>query len=275
MHCENLTMPPTNLITPAELASRLDDPEMLILDCRFDLAQPDWGRAQYQTSHIPGAFYLDLNRDLSSPVGVQGGRHPLPDVSTFTARLNDMGLTPTTLVIAYDQGRLAYAARLWWLLRYLGHPRVALVAGGWDAYRQGGYPINDSLPTPRPGNFIPNAQKQYIVSREEVIAAQDNPAILLVDAREARRYRGEWEPIDPVSGHIPGAVNLPWLELLPPQPYAQRWQAIHQSAQEVICYCGSGVTACVNLLTLEWAGYPPGRLYVGGWSDWCRTGAGA
>lgn len=259
-----------NLITPLELASRLDDPELLILDCRFDLAQPDWGYMQYQTSHIPGAFYLDLNRDLSSPVTAQSGRHPLPDVNTLTTKLNQMGLTTTTHVIAYDQGRLPYAARLWWLLRYLGHTRTSLLVGGWEAYVQGGYPVSHALPTPRAGNFIPNVQNQYIASRTEVMAAQNNPEILLVDAREPRRYRGEWEPIDPVAGHIPGAVNLPWSELVPPQPYRERWQALNTPPRPVICYCGSGVTACVNLLTLEWAGYPPGRLYVGGWSEWCR-----
>ena len=265
-------MAPARFITPAELVNLGNDPEVLIIDCRFDLNQPDWGQTQYQTGHVPGAFYLDLNRDLSGAVGQQGGRHPLPDVQTLTAKLNNMGFTPHTLVVAYDQGRLAYAARLWWLLRYLGHERVALLNGGWDAYLQGSYPVSDQIPSPRPGCFTPTLQPQYLASREDVIAAQHHPFTLLVDARESRRYRGEWEPIDPVAGHIPGAVNLPWLDLLPPQPYAQRWQAIYrEKTQEVICYCGSGVTACVNLLTLEWAGYPPGRLYVGGWSEWCRS----
>jgi len=259
-----------NLITPAALADRLNDPNVLIIDCRFDLMQPDWGYQQYQTSHIPGAFYLDLNRDLSGPVTPQSGRHPLPDVSTFTATLNRMGLTATKQVIVYDQGRLPFAARLWWLLRYLGHTRIDLLAGGWDAYVQGGYPVSQECPTPCAGTFIPTIHDQYIASREEVMAARHNPDVLLVDAREPRRYRGEWEPLDPVAGHIPGAVNLPWTELVPPQPYQERWQALNTPPRPVICYCGSGVTACVNLLTLEWAGYPPGRLYVGGWSEWCR-----
>ncbi|WP_448381054.1 sulfurtransferase [Gloeomargarita sp.] len=259
-----------HLITPAALAERLDDPQILLLDCRFDLTQPDWGWQQYQTGHIPGAYYLDLNRDLSGPVTPQSGRHPLPDVATLAAKLNQMGLTATTQVIAYDQGRLPYAARLWWLLRYLGHTQITLLAGGWEAYVQGGYPVSQVIPPPRSGHFIPHIQNQYLASREMVMAAQDDPAILLVDAREPRRYRGEWEPLDPVAGHIPGAVNLPWTELVPPQPYRERWQAVNTPAREVICYCGSGVTACVNLLTLEWAGYPPGRLYVGGWSEWCR-----
>ena len=259
-----------NLITPAALADRLDDPNVLIIDCRFDLMQPDWGYQQYQTSHIPGAFYLDLNRDLSGPVTAHSGRHPLPDVSTFTATLNRMGLTATKQVVVYDQGRLPFAARLWWLLRYLGHTRIDLLAGGWDAYVQGGYPVSHACPTPGTGTFIPSIRNQYIASREEVIAASNNPDVLLVDAREPRRYRGEWEPLDPVAGHIPGAVNLPWTELVPPQPYQERWQALNTPPRPVICYCGSGVTACVNLLTLEWAGYPPGRLYVGGWSEWCR-----
>ncbi|MEN9228607.1 MAG: sulfurtransferase [Gloeomargarita sp. GMQP_bins_120] len=260
---------PAQLITPAELVAHLDDPEVILIDCRFNLTQPDWGRQQYHQSHIPGAVYLDLNRDLSGPVSATSGRHPLPDIPTFVAKLVALGLTPAKLVIAYDQGQLAYAARLWWLLRYVGHERVALLAGGWEAYIRAGYPTSSDRPAPHPGQFTPHLQPQYLATYADVVAAQQDPTVLLVDAREARRYRGEWEPLDPIAGHIPGAINLPWLELLPPQPYAQRWRDVHHH-REVICYCGSGVTACVNLLTLEWAGFPPGRLYVGGWSQWCR-----
>ncbi|MEN9276214.1 MAG: rhodanese-like domain-containing protein, partial [Gloeomargarita sp. GMQP_bins_5] len=185
---------PAQLITPAELVAHLDDPEVILIDCRFNLTQPDWGRQQYHQSHIPGAVYLDLNRDLSGPVSATSGRHPLPDIPTFVAKLVALGLTPAKLVIAYDQGQLAYAARLWWLLRYVGHERVALLAGGWEAYIRAGYPTSSDRPAPHPGQFTPHLQPQYLATYADVVAAQQDPTVLLVDAREARRYRGEWEP---------------------------------------------------------------------------------
>jgi thiosulfate/3-mercaptopyruvate sulfurtransferase len=264
----------THSITAAWLYEHLDDSQLAIADCRFSLADPQLGRQQYQTSHIPGAYYLDLNRDLSSPVGKHGGRHPLPNTTELAAKLSAMGITSQTTVVAYDDSRFAFAARLWWLLRYLGHERVVVLDGGFQGWLAAGYPTTADIPVAKVGEFIPNLQLEQVVDVATVKARKDLPEVVLVDARESDRYRGEREPIDPVAGHIPGAVNYPWQEVTDTQGYLkpvaeqqQRWQSLESTA-EVIVYCGSGVTACVNLLSLELAGISTGKLYAGSWSDW-------
>ncbi len=268
-----------DVVSGAWLQEHLADPQVVVVDCRFALMQPDLGQQQYQVAHIPGAFYLDLNRDLSSPVQVHGGRHPLPDVAILAAKLAAMGIyagagdQPPTLVVVYDDSRLAFAARLWWLLRYLGHAQVAVLDGGWSAWQAAGYAVTSALPAPRVGRFVPQVQADWVVDIDQV-RSQPNTT-LLVDAREGDRHRGEREPIDPVAGHIPGAVNYPWQDVTDaagfvrsPAWQRQRWQDL-KPGQEVTVYCGSGVTACVNLLALSLAGLPPGKLYAGSWSDWC------
>jgi thiosulfate/3-mercaptopyruvate sulfurtransferase len=267
------------VVSAAWLHDHLDDPQVTIADCRFSLMQPALGQEQYQAGHIPGAVYLDLNQDLSSPVGEHGGRHPLPDVDRLSGRLSAMGvasnLPEPTLVVAYDDSRLAFASRLWWLLRYLGHDRVAVLDGGFAGWKAAGYPVTQVFPKPKAGAFVPRSQPNQVVNIEQVKAQKDLPAVALVDSREAERYRGEHEPIDPIAGHIPGAVNYPWQEVTDANGYMrsaeaqhQRWQDL-ESAQEILVYCGSGVTACVNLLSLELAGIQTGKLYAGSWSDWC------
>lgn len=267
------------LISAAWLHEHLNDPQVVIVDCRFALMQPDLGHQQYQEAHIPGAYYLDLNRDLSSPVTQHGGRHPLPDVTTLVTKLSAMGIVSDapepTLVVAYDDSRFAFASRLWWLLRYLGHDRVAVLDGGFAAWTAVGYPVTSVVPVHKTGNFMPRLQPETVVDIEQVKARKNLPEVILVDAREGERYRGEREPIDPVAGHIPGAVNYPWQDVTDAQGFAKaiaeqqhRWQGV-ASAEEVIVYCGSGVTACVNLLSLELAGIKTGKLYAGSWSDWC------
>jgi thiosulfate/3-mercaptopyruvate sulfurtransferase len=260
------------------LQDHLHDPQVVVVDCRFALMQPALGQQQYQAGHIPGAFYLDLNQDLSSPVQTHGGRHPLPDLATLVAKLQTLGIASAspqgpTQVVVYDDSRLAFAARLWWLLRYLGHGPVAVLDGGWQAWQAAGYAQSTEVPPARYGEFVPQVQRDWVVDRDQV--QQRSPQTVLVDAREGERYRGEREPIDPVAGHIPGAVNYPWQDttddhgrVRSPAHQQQRWQALPPD-QPVIVYCGSGVTACVNLLSLELAGRPPGRLYAGSWSDWC------
>ncbi|MBF2097674.1 MAG: sulfurtransferase [Gloeomargaritaceae cyanobacterium C42_A2020_066] len=265
------------VITVAELVARLDDPRLVVVDCRFDLSQPPRGRALYDQGHIPGAHYLDLNRDLSGPVRNHGGRHPLPDPGDLAHTLGAMGVTADSLVVAYDDSRLAFAARLWWLIRYLGHPQVAVLDGGFAAYQAAGRPTTRAVPGPRPGQFTPQIQAAWVVDRATVQARKDLPQVALVDAREPSRYRGDYEPIDPVAGHIPGALNLPWQAattpeglLHPPDVHQANWQQVlSPHTQEVMVYCGSGVTACVNLLSLALAGRPPAQLYAGSWSDWC------
>ncbi|HEY9853629.1 MAG TPA: sulfurtransferase [Leptolyngbyaceae cyanobacterium] len=264
------------IVSPRWLSEHLNDPQVVIVDCRFSLADVELGQRQYQTSHILGAHYLDLNRDLASPVGKHGGRHPLPDTAELAEKLASIGIdSQETLVVGYDDSRFAFASRLWWLLRYLGHDRVALLDGGWKGWVSGGYPVTDAVPTAKPGKFVPEARSHMVVDIDTVKARKDLPQVVLVDSREPERYRGEREPIDPIAGSIPGAVNYPWQEVTDdsgivrsPAEQQQRWSDV-KNAEEIMVYCGSGVTACVNLLSLEIAGIPSAKLYPGSWSDWC------
>ena len=266
----------TLIVSPEWLATNTDNPQVVIIDCRFSLADPELGQKQYQESHIPGAFYLDLNRDLASSVGKHGGRHPLPNIEELADKLSAIGInSPETLVVAYDDSRLAFAARLWWLLRYMGHSKVAVLDGGFSAWKAAGYPVTSILPDPREGKFIARLQQDLAVDIEAVKERKDLPGQVLVDSRESERYEGLREPIDPIAGHIPGAVNYPWQgvtdetgKVRSASEQKQRWTEL-EKAEEIIVYCGSGVTACVNLLSLEIAGIPDAKLYVGSWSDWC------
>jgi len=262
-----------------ELPARAGVPSvsaLRVLDCRFALLDPAAGRSAYDAGHIPGADFLDLTADLSGPVGPRGGRHPLPDPARFMARLAALGIGLETPVIAYDDNRLAGAARLWWLCQALGYRHVRVLAGGWAAWLAAGGQPDTAVPEPDAVPLPPVAQYQGAVDREAAVAAQAAGA-LLVDAREPRRYAGLEEPIDPIAGHIPGALNLPWQEVTDPDGYPrsvaeqrERWAALDAEGNgRVVAYCGSGITACVNLLSLELAGRPPGLLYNGSWSDWC------
>lgn len=262
------------LISPQWLADHLHDPNLVIIDCRFSLASPELGQKQYQAGHIPGAFYLDLNRDLSSPVQKHGGRHPLPNPKELAQKLAAIGVKyQETLVVAYDDSRFAFASRLWWLLEYMGHEKVALLDGGFSQWEKK-YPVTSEVPTPKSGFFEPQLQPQMLVDIETVKARKDLPEVVLVDSRESDRYLGKHEPIDPIAGHIPGAVNYPWQQVTDENSGAkvaeqsQRWEDV-KNAEEVIVYCGSGVTACVNLWSLKMAGINTGKLYAGSWSDWC------
>ncbi|MBW4550755.1 MAG: sulfurtransferase [Aphanocapsa sp. GSE-SYN-MK-11-07L] len=262
-------------VSPQWLEQHRQDPELVIVDCRFALNDSQLGRKQYQAGHIPGAYYLDLNQDLSSPVAKHGGRHPLPDPTGFATKLSQIGVTEKTLVVAYDDAQLAFAARLWWLLRWLGHDRGAVLDGGLTAYLAAGYPLTQALPAKRPGNFVPKLDPNQVVEIATVKATKNQPSIVLVDSREGDRYRGEQEPIDPIAGHIPGAVNYCWQDvtdangkLRSSTELQAHWSKI-SNADQILVYCGSGVTACVNLFALAAAGIPSGKLYAGSWSDWC------
>ncbi|MEB3279818.1 MAG: sulfurtransferase [Lyngbya sp.] len=262
------------VVSVSWLANQLDNPNVVVVDCRFSLADPELGQRQYQDSHIPGAYYLDLNRDLSSPVAKHGGRHPLPDVTKLAQTFSKIGINFNTFVVAYDDSRFAFAARLWWLLRYMGHEKIALLDGGFSNWKTEGYPVNNSQPEPKLGEFIPKINPELLVDIETVKAQKDRPEVALIDSREPDRYLGKTEPIDPIAGHIPGAVNYPWKEVSDEAGYVkieeqpQRWTEI-KDAEEIMVYCGSGVTACVNLWSLEMAGIHRGKLYAGSWSDWC------
>lgn len=269
-----------NLVSPDWLMDHANDSNLVVVDCRFALAAPHQGRQQYHQGHIPGAVYLGLNQDLSGPVQAHGGRHPLPRVEALAAKLEAIGVSSDgpqgpTRVVAYDDNKFAFASRLWWLLKYLGHDAVAVLDGGFQAWQQAGYAVSPEVPRPQPGTFHPAPHTDWVVTIDQVRQRHPAAGVMLIDSRSPERYRGEVEPIDPVAGSIPGATNYFWQEVVdssghmrPAADLAHHWSALEQ-AGEVIVYCGSGVTACVNLLSQTLAGKSMGKLYVGGWSDWC------
>jgi thiosulfate/3-mercaptopyruvate sulfurtransferase len=288
----------TTLIEAEELAAPLSrsasaDGDWTILDCRFDLARPDWGASAYATGHVPNALYAHLDRDLSGPVTPGSGRHPLPSIERLAETFGRWGIDESVQVVAYDQGNGAFAARLWWLLRWTGHRKVAVLNGGFAAWQQAGLPA-DTVPGERqPRVFTPRLATNAVVSTAELerllaAGALQSGASVLVDARGADRFAGDNETIDPVAGHIPGARNQPFLRnvdargrFLSAAELRERWQALAAQpaggpapggtpAERMIAMCGSGVTACHNLLALEVAGLPGARLYAGSWSEWIR-----
>lgn len=258
------------------LREQLDNPQVVIVDCRFQLGDPNWGEESYRQSHIKGAYYLNLDRDLSSEVQSHGGRHPLPDNNVLAQKFAQMGIIKNeTLVVAYDDSRFAFASRLWWLLRYLGHDSVVLLDGGWNDWLEHNYLVSNLAPAKRIGNFTPQPNLDWLVDIDRVKQVWNNDDVIVVDSRDRDRYLGQREPIDPVAGSIPGAVNSPWKQVSDESGYLQPlaiqqqlWQD-YQQASEIIVYCGSGVTACVNLFSLSMAGLTNTKLYPGGWSDWC------
>jgi thiosulfate/3-mercaptopyruvate sulfurtransferase len=267
------------LVDPAELHRHLGDPSWVVVDCRFTLTDPSAGRAAYERSHIPGARYADLDRDLSRPPGPREGRHPLPDTRALAKRLGRWGIDNGSTVVAYDEGNAAIAARLWWLLGWLGHERRLVLDGGFAAWQAAQLPEETGVPRWRPGTFVPRRVAADSVVATEAVAAFQEGGGLLVDARGAPRYRGEQEPIDPVAGHVPGAVNRPFAanvtaagRFRPPAELARELAELldGRAPTQVAAMCGSGVTACQLLLAMAVAGLPPGKLYAGSWSEWIR-----
>lgn len=271
----------TPLISTAELAGRLSDPDWLVADCRFELSRPDAGREAWRAGHIPGAIHVDLERDLSRPVTPDSGRHPLPAPDEFAATLGRLGIGNGTRVVCYDAGSGAFAARLWWMLRWVGHDGVAVLDGGFAAWTAEGRPVSTEPSSRTPAVFVPRPRPALVVDAREVAAALARGE-MLVDVRNAERFRGDVEPIDAVAGHVPGAVNLPFSESLDetgrfrtPAALGERWRerAGALPGRAPICMCGSGVTACHGLLALAAAGIDGGRLYAGSWSEWIRDPA--
>jgi thiosulfate/3-mercaptopyruvate sulfurtransferase len=268
-------------IDVASLEPLIGDPAVALLDCRFDLAAPHAGRESYLRQHIATARYADLNRDLSAPVSPNSGRHPLPHPERIAARFGELGIGNGTQVIAYDDASSAIAARAWWLLRWLGHARVAVLDGGFKAWVAAGGALESGEPSAEPAapRFTPRIDRGAVLTTGELIEALKNPRRLLVDARAAERFAGSVEPLDPVAGHVPGAVNHPFSanlsadgHFLPPAELRRRWQERlgGTSPEDVIAMCGSGVTACHNLLALELANLSGAKLYAGSWSEWIR-----
>jgi thiosulfate/3-mercaptopyruvate sulfurtransferase len=267
------------LIGVDELAGHSGDPAWRIFDCRHDLRDADHGARAYAEAHIPGALHLNLDRDLSGPQSGHNGRHPLPDPAVFAATMAACGVAGETVVIAYDDAGGMFAARLWWLLRWLGHQRVALLDGGLAAWRRAGQALDAHLPRHAAAQFSGRPAAAMSVDAATVLARLHAPDMLLVDARSAERFRGEGETLDPVGGHIPGAVNRCFADNLDADKCAFKPAAVlrdeflqllgGRDPREVVHQCGSGVTACHNLLAMELAGLPGGRLYAGSWSEWC------
>lgn len=267
----------TTVVSAGDLAHHIDDPDWVIVDCRFTLTDPEAGRRAYTQGHLPGARYAHLEEDLSAPVSSRSGRHPLPDPEVLEGKLGAWGIDSEKQVVAYDDAFGAMASRLWWLLRWLGHDRVALLDGGLPAWIRAGLPVTTEIPPVHPTHFLANPRPGMVVNAEAVAASLAEDSGVLVDARAEERFSGEVEPLDPVAGHVPGAVNLPWednLDLdgtfLPAEDLKELYGNIigSHSPAEVIAMCGSGVTACHNLLAMEIAGISAARLYAGSWSEW-------
>jgi thiosulfate/3-mercaptopyruvate sulfurtransferase len=290
----------TTLVDIAELGRLLQQRprQVVLLDCRFDLSKPDAGRKSYADGHIPGARYVDLNENLAAPTTAQSGRHPLPAAGPLLAFFTSLGVVAASQVVAYDDANGAFAARTWWLLRWSGHSKVAVLDGGYRAWITAGgqieagddTPSGPAIPTgartgdlsslstanPEPSEASPKAQA---VTAADVVVALKDPRRVLVDARAPERFAGDVEPIDPVAGHIPGAVNHPFSRnldaenrFLPPDELRRRWlESLHgRNPHDAILMCGSGVTACHNALAMEIAGLSGAKLYAGSWSEWIR-----
>ncbi|MCB1960027.1 MAG: sulfurtransferase [Rhodocyclaceae bacterium] len=271
----------TTLITPQQLFARLGAPDWVVVDCRHDLAQPDFGRAAYLKGHLPGAHFLHLDDDLSGPKTGVNGRHPLPDPQRLAARLGELGIDANTQVVAYDDTGGMYAARLWWLLNWLGHRKVAVLDGGFRAWCSTLQVLDRDAPVASPRSFIPTLQA-LAVDVDHVRAHCRSDAMTLIDARSPDRYRGENETIDPVGGHIPGAINRFFKDNLGPDGCFKAADQLRREfdtllagrdPERVVNQCGSGVTACHNLLAMQIAGLPGAKLYPGSWSEWCADPA--
>lgn len=268
----------TTIISAQDLEKELENPSLAVLDCRFYLQQPDQGFQEYLQGHIPGAVYVHLNRDLSGPV-IPGktGRHPLPDSQDFSELLSRWGIDGSTQVVAYDSLHGAMAARLWWMLRWLGHDRAAVLDGDWRAWVKAGYPVEGGEAVRQPRTFQPVEHSEYLVGSEFVDQVREDEDYLVLDARSPDRYWGLEETIDRIAGHIPGAVTAPYaLNLdedgffLPREALRERYEDLLNGLppEQVIVYCGSGVTSVHNLIAMVAAGFAMPRLYPGSWSEW-------
>jgi thiosulfate/3-mercaptopyruvate sulfurtransferase len=264
----------TTLIDVQTLSEHVADPNWIVVDCRFSLMDTAAGQAEYEAGHIPGAVYAHLDDDLSGPPLTDNGRHPLPAPQALTTLFGRWGIDAQKQVVAYDANNGVFAARLWWMLRYMGHTAVAVLDGGWQAWQAGGLPTRNGRETNEPVLFLGSPQTEWLIQVDDV-----RQQTVLIDSRGPSRYRGEEEPYDAIAGHIPGAVNYYYQENWSPDgrylsadQMRQKLSALlgTTAVEEATFYCGSGVSACVNLLALAHAGMGNGRLYVGSWSEWVR-----
>lgn len=271
-------MPFTTLVAPQQLDNALDDPSWIIFDCRHSLADPAAGRRAYAEAHIPGAYFLHLDEDLSGQANGRNGRHPLPDPEAFAARLAALGMGDDKQAVAYDDGSATYAARLWWMLRWLGHEQVAVLDGGWENWVGERRPVTLQVPQARPNQLSVNLRDHMRIDSAFLEQHLLAPELCLIDARSPERFHGIGETLDPVGGHIPGAQNRFFRDNLdghcrfkPAEELRRAYQSIlHELPPDAAIHqCGSGVSACNNILAMEIAGLPNSKLYPGSWSEWC------
>ncbi len=252
---------------------RLGDPSLAVIDCQAVLSTGE-GTNLYNEEHIPGAVHFDLGQDLSGPVQTHGGRHPLPDVAVFVDKVGKAGIHQDSTIVLYDGGDAAPAARAWWLFRFIGHEKVYVMDGGLKEWMRNDFPVTKEVPSPKERQYQPAIKAEMLAEVEEVRSiAEGESDVVLVDSRSSERYRGKEEPLDRVAGHIPGAVNFPWLDALLDGRYRdlefqeQRYAGMDKQ-QPVIVYCGSGITATPNIISLLEAGFEDVKLYAGSYSDW-------
>ena len=272
------------LVETETLAAHIGDPGWVVFDCRFTLTEPAAGESRYAEGHIPGARYLHLDRDLSSPITPDTGRHPLPDPAVFADMLGRAGVDGDTQIVGYDDSSGTYAARLWWLARWLGHRKVAVLNGGWQQWLKEERAASREMPALAPKQFLYAQVEEdaWLTSADILEMVRGRKRGRLFDVRGAGRFRGEEEPIDPVAGHVPGAVNLPFASSVAedgrfkcPAVLRQQFEQALDGArpEQAVFMCGSGVTACHGLLAMEAAGLKGARLYAGSWSEWIRDPA--
>lgn len=267
----------TTLISTDTLAAHLDDPSWLIADCRYNLKDEHWGEAQYLASHIPGAVFVNLAHDLAAARTGRNGRHPLPAPDAMAATFSTLGIGNDTQVVAYDQDAGPYASRLWWMLRYVGHDAVAVLDGGFAKWVREAKPVRSAAERRPRAAFVSHLRRDMRVTVEEAVDSLGNPGVLFVDARSAERFKGQPDPLDNVPGHIPGARNRPYRDniaadgtMRPAAELRADFERVLQGREpnETVMYCGSGVTACHNLLAMEQAGLHGAKLFAGSWSEW-------
>ncbi len=268
------------IVSKQWLLARMYETDLIIVDCRFTLGSLQAGRDAFVAAHIPGAIYLDLEADLSASAQEHGGRHPLPDPEVLSQKLGQVGINNNSRIVAYDDQGGMNASRLWWLLRWLGHDNAYVMDEGFTSWKEAGYPVTDAQPITIPSTFLYSVREDLVADMNTVKAAINDSSIVLVDSREPARYQGLQEPIDAKAGHIPGAVNSLWKNVLNDHT-TNSWKSNEQlnellapitqaldNGKEVIVYCGSGVSACPNVLALYRLGYDQVKLYAGSWSDW-------
>ena len=270
------------LVSCSELASRLADPDWIILDCQHDLMNHALGRESYARGHIPGAQFVDMEADMAGAKTGRNGRHPLPTPEAMIAAFSRLGVSAGKRVVAYDNSQNTYAGRVWWSLRYLGHGNVAVLDGGLGKWVAEGRRVTAEVPAPRPATFTGRPDEAMKVDVAAIVANLGRPGMTVIDARTAERYAGQQEPIDPVAGHIPGAKLRFWKDNInadgtykPASELRAAFTALAGGApaSEIVHQCGSGVSACHNLIAMEIAGLTGSRLYPGSWSEWCADPA--